>query len=323
MSQKLLFIVSLILLMSAPGLNAAAQTLNEETVATADSKLAAINLPSGARRVKQANVPEEIRSTLEKIVASGGDKVRQGDSEVILWGGNFAKSSGSQMIQKLEANLKNSGWEYEIGAKQSDFVLFSLFRAEPQRRVVMGFFVPSEDAFVFALTEMVRADATVAENRVKENIGSILNSGKINSTDSGLIGKWYRGTGSGYIDPTGKTQYKSGESYYFEFFPNGTVEYTYEKDVLSIMQCKIKGSNKARGQYAISGDSLTINLGTMSSTGSDSCDAKGNFTKTEPASTITKKFKIKKMESLFRPDNPTILCFDGQDGDGCFEKTNK
>lgn len=327
MLQKYTFILSLFLLVSAFGLNAAAQTLNDETVAAADSKLAAISLPSGARRVKNARVPQEIKSTLAKIVASGGDKVRQGDSEVVIWGGNYAKSNGSQMIKNLETTLKNSGWEYEIGAKQSDFVLFSLFRAEPQRRVVLGFFVPSEDAFVFALTEMLRADSVSAiaksENRGEEKIGGILNTGKINSSDSSLIGKWYRGTGSGYVDPTGKTQYKAGESYYFEFFPNGTVEYTREKDVLSIMQCKIKGLDKARGQYTINGDSMTINLGAMNSVGTDSCDAKGNFTKTEPASSISKKFQIKKMDSLFRPDKPTILCFDGQEGDGCFERTNK
>jgi preprotein translocase subunit SecG len=98
MLQKFTFVLSLFLLITAFGLNAAAQTLNDETVSASDSKLVAINLPSGARRVKNANVPEEIKSTLAKIVASGGDKVRQGDSEVVIWGGNYAKSNGSQMI---------------------------------------------------------------------------------------------------------------------------------------------------------------------------------------------------------------------------------
>ncbi|HEY0460188.1 MAG TPA: hypothetical protein VGC97_13705, partial [Pyrinomonadaceae bacterium] len=63
-------------------------------------------------------------------------------------------------------------------------------------------------------------------------------------------------------------------------------------------------------------------LGAMSSTGSDSCDAKGNFNKTLEPSNLTVNFEIKKMESLARPDKPTIMCFDGSD-DVCYEKVNK
>lgn len=329
MFQKLSFILSLVLVVSAFGFSAAAQTVGEETVSVNDSKLAAVDLPTGALRIKDASMPQEIKDTLAKLVASGGDKVRQGDSEVVVWGGNYTKSKGAQMIKNLESSLKSSGWEYEIGAKQNDFVLFSLFRAAPERRALVGFFVPSEDAFVFALTEMVAANAPVtkteieAENPIEETNKNVQSTGKTDLSGNNLTGKWWRGEGSGFIDYTGKTQYKSGRNYTFEFFPDGTVEYVYSLDVLSIVQCRTQETSKARGTMKISGDTMTINLGAGNSVGSSSCEKKDNFNKTTPASTITKKFKIKRMESMARPDNPLILCFDGQDENSCFEKTGK
>jgi hypothetical protein len=139
----------------------------------------------------------------------------------------------------------------------------------------------------------------------------------------GLNGKWFRSEGSGFIDYTGKTQYKSGRTYNFEFFPNGAVEYVSETDVLSIVQCRTKSSEKARGTYAVNGDSLTINLGATSSVGSSSCNAKDNYKKTLPASSVSVKFVVKKMESITRPDNPTMLCFDGENGETCYERVKQ
>lgn len=328
MLKKTAIILSLILTVSVFNLSAAAQTVGEATFSVGASKLSAIDLPSGARQIKPESVPQEFKDTFAKLIAAGGDRIKQGGSEVIVWEGNYEKSSGSQMIKNLETTLKNSGWEYEVGAKESDFVLFSIFRAEPQRRALVGFFVPTEDAFVFALTEMVRADAIVeteSETFGKQTIETT-SAPKTNSTSGAngmnIYGKWYRGTGSGFIDYTGKTQYKSGESFYFEFFPDGTVEYTKEVDVLSIMQCKIKGADKGRGKFTISGNTLTINLGAVSSVETNSCDASKNFNKTLEPSTTKVQFEIKKMDSITRPDNPTIMCFNGKD-DACYEKTNK
>ena len=322
MWQKSGFI--LILCLSLLNLKAAAQTVEQETFAVRGSKLAAIDLPTGARQIKATSVPDELKTTLAKLIEAGGNQVKQGGSEVIIWEGDFKKKSGSQMIKNLENTLKTSGWEYEIGVKDSDFVLFSVFRAAPTRRALVGFFVPSEEAFIFAVTEMVRADAPVAktENQITPEINITTKNSK-SAGDMNIYGKWFRTTGGGSIDYTGKTQYKSGEDFYFEFFPDGTVTYRYEKDVLSIMQCKINGTDTASGKYTINGDLMTINLGATSSVGTDSCSAKGNFNKKLPASTISKKFVIKKMESIFRPDNPTILCFEGQDGDACFEKVDR
>ncbi len=321
MQKKSLSVFLLIAITAVCGLNAAAQS--EETFPVRKSTLAAADLPSGALKIREASVPAEINQTLSKLVAAGGDKVRQGASEVLIWtGGDYKKAASAQLTKKLEAALQSSGWTYEIGEQRSDFILFTLFRETP-RRALIGFFVPSDDAYIFALTEMLAANAPIAEseNRVEEEpSGTIGGNG---SVPQNLVGKWWRGEGSGFVDYTGKTQYKSGNNYAFEFFADGTVEYTYNLDVLSIVQCRTKEDRKARGRYSVSGDTLTIKLNAGTTVGSSSCEAKNNFKKSVPAETIVKRFKIKLMESIARPDNPLMLCFDGQDGDSCFEKSVK
>lgn len=147
------------------GTSAQAQTVGDATFVVSESKLSTINLPGGARQVKNENIPQGVKDTFAKLFAAGDGRVKQGDSEVIVWAGNYKKSGGDQMIQQLEKSLKDSGWEYEVGAKDKDFVLFSLLRNAPQKRAIVGFFVPTEDAFVLCLTEMLPNETPVAENQ--------------------------------------------------------------------------------------------------------------------------------------------------------------
>ncbi|HLM60047.1 MAG TPA: hypothetical protein VK308_04535 [Pyrinomonadaceae bacterium] len=329
MLKKLLFAILLMIGAAAFNLNeTSAQT--DETFPVRKSGLAGTNLPAGALKVKEEKIPAEISETLEKIIAAGGDKVRQGDSEVIMWtGGDYKKSTAAQLTKKLETALQSSGWTYEIVERNDGIILFSLLRETPRQRALFGFFAPTDDIYVLALTEMLAANAPATEsenNSEKESrnnkSGGNFNSGNGNS--GSVIGKWSRSEGGGFIDYTGKTRHKAGKTFTFEFFPDGTIEYVYDNDVLSIVQCRTKETSKARGKYTISGDTLTINLGAGNSVGSSSCETKGNFNKTMPASTVTKKFTVKRMDSITRPDSPWLLCFEGNDGDeACFERTAK
>lgn len=136
-----------------------------------------------------------------------------------------------------------------------------------------------------------------------------------------LTGKWWRSTGSGGNDDgTGKTRYNSGTKFTFEFFADGTMEYISDHETLSIMQCKITEVMSARGTYAASGDSLAINFGPTKTVKSNSCNRSENGTKTVAASSISMKWKIKEEDSVFRPDRPLMLCFDGKGGEVCYEK---
>jgi hypothetical protein len=136
-----------------------------------------------------------------------------------------------------------------------------------------------------------------------------------------LIGKWERYTGSGSItDGTGKTKYGNGTTYSFEFGPGGTIIYTVVEKTLSIMGCKIERSDRATGRFTISDDSMNISLGAGTSVGTDSCSKSGNYNKPLPPASLTVKFAVKRSDSVLRPDHPTLLCFDGGDGEACYEK---
>lgn len=166
-------------------------------------------------------------------------------------------------------------------------------------------------------------DNQINDSTVSDDNPPSQSSSSNGSVSQSIVGKWSRGVGDGFVDYTGKTRYKAGETFTFEFFPDGTVEYDYDSDVLSIIQCRTKQTNKARGTVKVSGDTMTINLGATTSVGSSTCEKKDNFNRTLPASTVTKKFVVKRMNSITRPDNPMLLCFVGQNGESCFEKVGK
>jgi hypothetical protein len=151
-------------------------------------------------------------------------------------------------------------------------------------------------------------------------------SNRISSAGSNkLVGRWMRSTGLGRGDDgTGKTTYSSGENTTFEFFADGTMQFTVDKKVLSIMQCRISEVTKIPGTYAFDGNQLTMNLGAGTSVGTSSCEKAGNFNKTLSPSTLTKSVVVRKMESVFRPDQPLLLCLDGTtDDNSCFERDPK
>lgn len=334
MLKKILFAFLLIAVGAGVGTNLVLAQ-SDEAFPVNKSTMTGASLPAGALRMREESVPAEMRDTLAQLIAAGGDEIRQGDSEVLLWmGGSYKKATSAQLTKKLETALQSSGWTYEIGKQDNDVIIFTLYRTAPTRRALIGFFAMDNDAYVFALTEMLRADAPVTES--KNQTENQPEEEPINNTVSGdsslfmkggntatLVGKWWRGEGSGFVDYTGKTRYKSGKNYSFEFFADGTVEYTFNLDVLSIVQCRTKEDSKQRGKYTVSGDTLTITLAAGTSVGSSSCEKSDNFRKTMPAATITKKFTIKRMESMARPDKPWTLCFAGQEGDACFEKDVK
>lgn len=141
---------------------------------------------------------------------------------------------------------------------------------------------------------------------------------------SNLVGAWFRSDGTGGArDPSGKTRYNSGTDTTFEFFADGRMQITIKKEVLSITQCQINETTKLPGTYTVSGDKLQMNLGAGTSVGTNSCQSSGNFKKTLTASTMTKTFVVKNLESVFRPDAPLILCLDGAADDKCFERLIK
>jgi hypothetical protein len=137
------------------------------------------------------------------------------------------------------------------------------------------------------------------------------------SAPTDLIGEWTRSEGSGYVDSTGKTQYRSGASFTYSFSADGTVEYKYEKKVLSILQCKIEETKTATGKAEMNGDTMTIKFGETDFTSSNSCENADNFEKTLPAETVRLSWHLKTEYDV------THLCIDEKDGEKCYDRKDK
>lgn len=287
----------------------------DQTEPTTVSNLTDANLPWDAQRILPGKIPAEFDTAFENLLKEGNGKITSGNREVLLWAGKYKnRKDTSKITSEIQTNFREAGWNYEAAGNNDSVEFFSLVKESSPRRVVLGFFVSGNDLAVCALMEVVSSDTNVtAETGNVSQPTAPKNNGGLS-----IYGKWFRTVGGSSIDWTGKTKLKAGEDFTFEFFPDGSVEYTRKKEVLSIMQCHINESQNARGKFTLSGNNLTINLGAMKSVGSNSCDAKGNFNKTLGNSTMTAKIEIKQMEDITRPDKPVIMCFDGNEV--CYER---
>lgn len=152
------------------------------------SSLNGVRLPAGALRLHDDKVPAEITGTLGKLVALGGDKLRQGESEVLVWtGGGYRKSSAPQLVKRFTENLQSGGWTYAVAEQNGDFTVFNSLNTG-ERRGVIGFWTASDEAMLVAWTEMIPTDAPKSSHSkpanstpsltVGANAGNILRVGK-------------------------------------------------------------------------------------------------------------------------------------------------
>ncbi len=127
----------------------------DETTAVDASALTGVRLPQGAHRVNEASVPSEVGQAMQKMVADGGGKLRQGNSEVLIWTGSDLKKAGSKSItDRLASALKTGGWAFEVSGTENGITFFSVLRSEPERRGILGFFGESDGTLIFAWTEV-------------------------------------------------------------------------------------------------------------------------------------------------------------------------
>jgi hypothetical protein len=136
--------------------------------AAAASNLLEVDLPTGAARMEEAAIPPEFQQLLAKFIEGGGPGIKQGRVEILIWTDkNYRKSKAAGLMQETAANLKNSSWNYEIAERRQGVTLFTVSRTVPRKRAVVGFWVPGDDALVFALTEMLPANASTTPEHPK------------------------------------------------------------------------------------------------------------------------------------------------------------
>lgn len=183
-------------------------------------------------------------------------------------------------------------------------------------------------ALISASTETERRGSTADDSRERRESKTNSNGRKGNSdeTDAAdvegalapeLVGKWTRSEGSGFVDNTGKTKYRSGADFTYEFSSDGSVSYSMDKKVLTILQCDLAETKSANGKAASDDETLTISLGSMSHHNSNSCDSSENVDETLPAGVVKLKYNLKTEYEA------THLCIEEADGEKCYDKSGE
>jgi len=286
---KKLFIIAMISIsvLSPFGLATKANA-QEETEPAGKSNITFINLPAGAVRVLEPSVPQEIRDALSKLVEAGEGKIVQGDSEVLAWtGGDYRKSKASQLMREVENNLQNTGWTFEIGKQNNEFIVFSVLRSVPKKRGALGFFVPTDDALLLAWTEVLPSDTVNTETKIDNKTDGPTNTKNNSRSLKDLVGKWEKKqSGQSYKGQNGNYVGSSGNYESYTFFADGRVEYS---TLIAVQNygCRIEAFAQNKGRASINGSNIIISFTGGSVRRDDSCSKSKNYTKPLPASSAT------------------------------------
>jgi hypothetical protein len=234
----------------------------QETEAAATSSLANISLPAHAQRVLPGSVPAVVQETFNKFVAGGNGQIRQGDSEVLIWGGvSYKKANAPSIINGFTNTLRTAGWKYSAEGEENGVTVFTALKDGASRRALIGFYGATDDAFIFAWTELLsnntgndsQAEQAAAPQSVKKSGG---NAGGINA----LVGTWKNGTVSMMSEKntyTGQITSSNGSVMSYKFFSDGRFEYIgYMKSTM--FGCTTDLFNDKRGAVEINGDQITF-----------------------------------------------------------------
>jgi hypothetical protein len=227
----------------------------------ANSNLTGVALPINAQRIGASSVPAEISGTLEKIVASADGKLRQGDSEVLAWGGaGYKKANATNIVGKLRGSLQNAGWKYEVGGTEDGVTLFRAVKDGQQPRAVVGFYAANDDVMMLAWTEILAAET--AQNSIETDSQPIENATAKSGNNSlrEIVGKWHNGNVSMMGEKnltTGQITSSNGSTFTYKFFADGRFEYIgYIKSTM--YGCTTDLFNDKRGKVEISGNQITL-----------------------------------------------------------------
>lgn len=236
---------------------------NEETEPAVSSNLINISLPANALRVLPQSVPPVITETLEKVVAAGESKFRQGGTEVLIWtGANYKKANAATIIYRLTDTIKVDGWKYETSGEENGVTVFAALKDGTKRRALIGLYGATDEALIFAWTEIFAANGasngTVGNNSQTENLPS--SPVQNNGSSSEIVGIWRTGGMSTLGDKnmvTGAITPSNGNTFKYVFTPDGRFEF------VGMIQSTLYGCtttlfNDKRGRFELRGSQLTL-----------------------------------------------------------------
>ena len=292
----------------------------QETEPATRSNLTGVALPAGASRVLPGSVPAEVNNAFDKITAAGAGKIRKGDSEVLVWGGNnYSKSNADGIVNRIASALKTAGWQYSVEGNEGGLTVFSAFKEGTPRRAVVGFHGATDDALIFSWMEILSANGAGNGN------GSVTNNSQSEDTDDAPVGNtgggsiagtWTNGTTSMLAEKyyNGTTAFRNGSTYKYVFYADGRFEF------IGLMASTMYGCtttlfNDKRGKYQISGSQITLTPSKNFWRNMYSCAPNSNKERDYTLDRETYQFRTKQDEY-----GKTLICLDSGKGEACYRR---
>jgi len=313
--QKLSICLGLALSLSViatPSIQAA-----DETEPAVSSTLTAISLPANAHRVLPSHIPGEVQQTLEKLIAASNGKVRQGETEVLIWtGANYKKAAAPHLIDRLTNTLKMDGWKYE-GAQENGVTFFGLVKENGHRRAILGFHGATDEALVFAWTELLALETSAATSALTQARSN--GNTTTNSVPREWIGTWDNGSVSMLQRKdtiTGTTTPGRSSYFSYSFAADGTFQF------IGLMQttnysCATKLFNDKAGRVRVAGNTVTF-IPSKNYWKNTSCVASQNSEKNHTLTEETYQWRTKTDEYGKR-----LICLSNDKGESCYRFKEK
>lgn len=303
MLRKLLFIFLFII-------SAISFTFAQEIEPAVSSKLTSTSLPANASRLSPASVPADILNTLEKLVAAGEGKLRQGDSEVLVWNGkDYEKVGKTTTVNRMMDTMKVAGWKYEVTAEENGVTFFALVKERPKRQGLIGFYAESDDTLVLAWTEVLPSGNLTQITETVENVEAV-STGK-----NSIVGAWDNGsvstvnrqnTVTGVVSPSG------GSRFEYQFAANGKFYFTGLMTTTNY-SCTDTLFNEKAGSYTLNGSTLTLNPTKNFWRKTSTCGAGSERNYTLTKETFQISFKTNEY-------NQELICLNNGKGEACYRR---
>ncbi|MEZ5343969.1 MAG: hypothetical protein R2681_00305 [Pyrinomonadaceae bacterium] len=294
-------------------LSLTAAAFSQESEPAAASSLTNTKLPENAERIHKNSVPEELNTGLDDLINAGEGKLIGGNREVLAWSGaGYNRSKAENLIGQFQNNLRRSGWEYEAGGTENDLTVFTAFQKEPRRRVMMGFYIPTDDALVLAWTEVLSAD----NDKSKANTE---HSTKVNPVGSsnGIFGTWTNGNVSSLSEKnlsTGAISSRGGSTFKYVFSKNGGFEFIGLMNS-TMYGCTTSLFNDKRGRFEVNGSKITLVPSKNFWRKQYSCAPKSNSEQNYKLDSEILEFSLKTDEY-----GKSLICFADTNGESCYRK---
>jgi hypothetical protein len=250
----------------------------------------------------------------DKVLVAGKNALRQSDVNALIefyewmFETKFTASQRERMRELNEADFRRdaAGSRKSLDDLLNNWSQVKAADAERQRRTreaVLPSFVAelkrtsdNEDSqFLLGVYNAAHPDSdSVAAQSSNSDVTENNNKSVQNASFKNLIGTWVNGRSGSYVtNSIGVSSAGTGSRFTYQFFPDGTVEYTGIMQTVSYGGCKMVVFTQKKGKVSINGDKMSIAFSPAHFSRDDSCDRARNYKKTMPAEIETFVWSLK------------------------------